>query len=518
MIQMEKDDPFSPLSFGSRPSMGAYWPDTRFIELRTDSCYFERLIGRRPRNRDKTVLSLAASVLHHERVHWQIAHSLSWGLQRSALISMKTTLASIFFRLLAPDELRSVLADRAKGVAPIARAANQDLHIPEEWSSTQHTIAEHAWLCGILTYLVDREAAPLARLRPPEFMLGVVSQYLASGFNPYDVVFADDREFGERAATFKVWATNNEVWSANKLPVQSVEECLALVGQLKYIDSGTAKARQTKSVVEKFRYDIVTGIFGETGHTYSKCFDAAQVAFRQEFDELDTSLLGLICELALDPPLPFDGEGCATAGGWQSFHPALRFSRLLDAAARIDWIGQAKLDNRDAGELNDITWHLLMEAGLERATRPALEGWLRSYDEDNTEWPSQELALEHAQTSIEGRQLLEAYPGLLFDPNRCAGHKEASPFFDLPYVVIGERTHVAERDNEPAYREAGRQIFNAHVARATDNFAFGRGTLNIVGLPTAGGFSAFPGRLHEFFSSAWTVEVPPLELGHHGNA
>ncbi len=414
-MTMESNDPFSPLAFGSRPSFGAYWPDTRFVELRTDSGYFEDLLDRRPRNRDKAVLSLAASVLHHERVHWQIAHSLSWGLQRSALISMKTTLASMFFRSLTPDELRDVLAARSNGAVAISRMADHDLKVAKDWSRTHHPIAEHAWLCAIMTFLLDRGAASLATLRPPEFMLGVVSQYLARGFDPYEVVFSDDNDFGERASTFKSWKKTGEeaeVWNQNTISVQSVEECLALIGQLKYIDCETAPARQTRRMAEQFRQDIHSGVFADAGHPYARCFEAAQKAFRKEFVALDASLLGLICELALNPPLPFDGEGCAKAGDWRSFHPAHRFRRLLNAATRLDWLVRKRLDDQDAAGITNVAAHLLAEAGLERATSPTLDVWLHSHHEDATQWPSQELAWQHAQMSIEGRSMLDAYPAL----------------------------------------------------------------------------------------------------------
>lgn len=511
-IAMESVDPFSPLAFGARPSLACYWPDTRFVELQTDSGYFEKLLGRRPRSRDRTVLSLAASVLHHERVHWQVAHSLSWGLQRSALISMKTTLASLFFRSLTSDELRAVFAARAKGVVPIARTADHDLHVGEDWSGYQHTTAEHAWLCSGLTSLIDRDYAPFARVRPPEFTLGVVSQYLAQGIDPCDVVEGDDREFGERAATFKRWKTRENVWEVQKLAVRSVEECLALIGQLNYVKGQTANARRTKSMVERFQQDIVTGVFGDAGHLYSACFKAAQAAFGCGFDELDLSLLALICELALDPPLPFDGEGCAEVGDWASFHPSLRFGRLLDAASRIDWTRHGPLHDRDGADIAKVATQLLADAGLERARSERLGEWLRGYDDDNTQWPSQELAWQHARTSIEGREMLDAYPGLLFDASRYAAHKSPSTFFDLPYVVINGQTHVLERDDELKFREAGRQTFNAHIARATDNFAFQKKKLQVEGLPTKGGFSVFPQRLHEFFSAAWSVELEPLAL------
>ena len=514
---MDPNDPFGPLAFGSRPSMGAYYPDTRFIGLNTHSQYFEELLGRRPRGRDKTLLGLSSSVLHHERVHWQVAHSLSWGLQRSQLISMKTTLASVFFRSLSPEEIVSALRAQAEDVPPIRRNRQYDLVIRPDWSGTNQTLAEHAWLAAILTYLIDRGAHRLASLRPPEFMLGVVSQYLGRGFDPHVVAFADDQEFGERARTFKSWRRGEDeatIWNDAPLSVQSVEECLALISQLNYIDAETSGARSTRRLRDRFEYDIIASIFAEQGHTYGRCFKAAERAFGHSFDELDRSLLGLICELALDPPLPFDAEGCARGDGWSSFHPALRFERLLSAAARLDWLHDRGLEQFDSSEIADAESHLLVEAKLERATHASIQSWLNGYDEDTTEWPSQELAWQHVQTSIEGRKLLEAYPGLLFDFGRCAHHEGPTPFLDLPYVVIDGRTNVLERGSEPAYRDAGRQIFNGHLTRATDHFAFGQGKLNVVGLPTHvdDGFSIFIERIHEFFSAAWGVDVPPLKV------
>lgn len=514
---MGQADPFAPLAFGSRPSMGAYYPDTRFISLDTHADYFVKLLGRRPRGRDRTLMSLAGSVLHHERVHWQIAHSLSWGIQRSELISMTTTLASVFFRSLGPDDLRSALERRSRGEPPIARTANHDLDVRPDWSVTSLTLAEHAWLSGLLTRMIDLGWHELAALRPPEFMLGVTSQYLARGFDPNVVAFEDDEEFRERARTFKRWQRGDDpatIWADRNLTVQSVEECLALISQLSYIDAETRNARGTRRLVDVFRHDIETGVFGEPGHAYAQCFDAAAAAFGTSFDRLDLSLLGLICELALDPPLPFDREGCALGADWPSFHPALRFDRLLAAAARMDRPASKRLAGQDGPALQDVATELLHEAGLQRASAEAIHGWLAGYDEDTTEWPSQELAFEHVQTAIEGRSILERNPGMLFDFERVGTQESPTPFLDIPYVVIDGHTTVQDPDSEPAYRNAGRQIFNAHVARATDHFAFGSGKLRVEGLPTHhdDGFSGFVDRLHEYFSAAWGMDVPPLGL------
>lgn len=511
------DDPFGPLAFGARPALGAYYPDTRFIGLNTREQYFEQLLGRRPRSRDRTLLSLSGSILHHERVHWQIAHSLSWGLLRSQLVSMKTSLASIFFRSLSPEGIAAALRLHRKGVPPIRRNGQGDLEIMPHWSGTHHTLAEHAWLAGIFPFLIDRSEYRLASLRPPEFMLGVASQYLGRDFDPRAVAFSDDREFGERASTFKSWRREGDegtIWNHAPFSVQSVEECLALIGQLNYIDAETSGARSTRGLIERFKLDILTAISDEADNAYGRCFKAAEKAFGENFDQLDRSLLGLICELALDPPLPFDIGGYAKDCSWSSFHPAHRFGRLLSAAVKLDWLRSRQLVEFDSSELANAESHLLAEAKLERATHVSIQAWLKGYGDDTTEWPSQELAWQHVQTSIDGRRLLETYPGLLFDFGRCANHQGPTAFLDLPYVVIEGRTNVLERGSEPAYRDAGRQIFNGHVARATDYFAFGRGKLEVVGLPTHvdDGFSIFIGRIHEFFNAAWGVDVPPLQV------
>lgn len=516
MKQMETTDPFSPLCFGSRPSFAAYWPDTRFIELRSNCDYFERLLGRKPKPQDKALLQIAGSVVHHERVHWQIAHSLSWGIMRSQLISMKTTLASIFFRTLEPVDLQRELASHGQGIAPIARDPRNDLIIKDHWLNKTHTLAEHAWLCGILVYLIDRGADPLATLRPPDFMVGVTSQYLAGAFDPYSVVFSDDAEFRQRVSTFKRQGDGNEPFPTTGLrpTVQSIEECLALIGQLHFLRSGRVDGYKNLGLTKRFVGDILNGVFAEPNHSYARCFEAARATFKQEFEDLNLALLRLICELSLDPPLPFDDKGVSATWDWSSFHPAHRFTRLLQAAVRIDGLQHKRIDAFDSHELRELSDALLIEARLSRAETVDLLRWLETYDEDTTEWPSQELAWQHVQFSKNGRATIERSPGILFDFARMAPDSDHGPFFDLPYVIVDGQTHTLDVGGEPEYRVAGRQILNGHLSRATDYFAFGRGALDVLGLPTDEGdsFSMFADRLHEFFNSAWHAEIPKIKI------
>jgi hypothetical protein len=114
----------------------------------------------------------------------------------------RTTLASLFFRNLQPDELRAELARQAAGTPPITSTSAHDIVISDHWSPTSHSLAEHAWLLTMLPYVIDYGGIPLSR--PPDFMLGIASQYLGRDFDPVAIVFGeDDAAFQKRVRSFR---------------------------------------------------------------------------------------------------------------------------------------------------------------------------------------------------------------------------------------------------------------------------------------------------------------------------
>ena len=514
-IKINPVDPFTPRCFGSRPSFAAYWPDTRFIELYPHDRYFTELLGREPEEDCDALIASALSVVHHERVHWQVAHSLSWGIFRSSLIALKTTLASLFLRQQTAAELSVIMRRWQLGMPPIAREASHDLRIDAQWSSLLHSTAEHAWICAILPNLLDHNDPALCALRPPEFMLGVVCQYLSNGFDARAVMDLQDQVFEDRVRSYKrctpyhlSFTTDTKMLAS---PI-SIEECLAVISQLSLLHNHQTNDALAIDIAQRFEADLVSSIFGGQQDTYARCFQLAADTFGIEVMALDLSCLGLICELALDPPLPFSPEGESTEWTWQNFHPSHRFQALLAAAKHNLPTGGIRIQDYDGTALSEFAARLLACAGLERSSEHALTRWLSTFDEDTTQWPSEELAYEHTQFSLCGRREISVTPGILFDINRYASSlTQASPFFDLPYVLIDGDAQTADNDEDPALMAFAQHSLNAHLTRATDAYVFGSHQLFVLGLPRqADGYSAYQERLHEFFTAALHVEMPVL--------
>ena len=510
-------DPFAPRSLGSRPSFASYWPDTRFIELRSHDGYFHRLLGRAPTDDDEHLLMLGGSVVHHERVHWQIAHSLTWGVMRSALVNLRTTLASLFFRQMSPSALSEELHRHRNGIASIRRTENFDLVVPDHWSATSHSIAEHAWLLTMLPEIIDYGG--IAPARPPDFMLGIAAQYLGRDFDPVDVLFGDDHtEFHDRVRSFR---QENSVETlkdaeANGFPAIVVEECLAVLAQLIFLDRVEPRSATERKICSRFRDDILGGVFGVGGGIYAPGFHAAARAANCQFEDLNLTALGMVCELALDPPLPFAPDGSAASWTWSNLHPGSRFAKLLRISADRGILTDDQ-SLADPGERLVVEDDLLVFAQMERAEHSRVQQWLATYDEDTTEWPSQELGWQHARTARAGRSEIVRCPGILQDMLGNNDLPDAHTFYDLPFVILDGVTQVDDPESESETRRSGQQILNAHVARMTDHLAFHTGPLHPTGLPTdpEDGFSMFVERAHEFFKSAWGVDVPQMELNRN---
>jgi hypothetical protein len=231
-----------------------------------------------------------------------------------------------------------------------------------------------------------------------------------------------------------------------------------------------------------------------------------------DLGDLDLRAISMICELALDPPLPFMPEGAAADWSWDTLHPGARFRHLLDAAGQVGIFGGdgTAFDNQRM----QLEVDLLARARLRRADHDAVRHWLGTYDEDTTEWPSQELGWQHAQMALLGRTEVTERPGVLQDLSRDAGPPPPHSFYDLPFVLMDGSTEFSDPDAESEARLSGQQILNAHVARMTDHFAFRTGPLMPLGLPTDPDdpFAVFAQKAHEFFASAWGIDVPRIRL------
>lgn len=511
-------DPFSPLSFGSRPGFACYWPDTRFVELYPNSDYFRKLVGRAPADTDLDLVAIAESVVHHEQVHWQVAHCLSWGMMRSALISMKTTLAGLFLRQQDPQALCTLVETRIGGLPPIQRSPEFDLLICPSWSGLLHSTAEHAWACAIFPFFMDRNNVSLASLRPPEFLLGIVSQYLANSFSARDVLETPDQVFQDRVKTFKrdrkfddVLAPSLHDWPSP----QSIEECLAVVSQLMHLNEAVTQGDDLDAIIRAFKTELLDSIFGGQNETYAHCFRCAADALSTRVEDLDFSLLGLVCELALDPPLPFERDGTATDWEWDSFHPTLRFKRLIQKVAEVRKGNWDEIRVLHVDDMCDVASTLLRLARLERASSRDLIQWLQTFDEDTTEWASEELAYDHAQFSIVGRKALDQSPGILHDPARYQPSVPSEElFYTLPYVLIDGHSEVVEETEGPDTMRLSRHALNAYISRATDHLVFGSGSLPLVGLPRSDedGLSRYAHEVHEVFCSSLHADVPKFAL------
>ncbi|WP_428929527.1 hypothetical protein [Marinibacterium sp. SX1] len=507
-------DPFAPRSLGARPSFASYWPDTRFIELRSHDGYFHHLLGRAPTDDDEHLLMLGGSVVHHERVHWQIAHSLTWGVMRSALVNLRTTLASLFFRQMSPSALSEELVRHQNGIASLRRTENFDLVIPDHWSATSHSIAEHAWLLTMLPEIIDYGG--IAPVRPPDFMLGIAAQYLGREFDPVDILFGDDHAgFHNRVRSFRQEGSLEALQDtqANGFPAIVVEECLAVLAQLTFLDRVQTRSVAERNICTQFRADILGGVFGADGGLYAPCFRAAAQAASCQFEDLNLMALGVVCELALDPPLPFAADGSAASWTWSNLHPGSRFAKLLKISVDRGILTDVQT-LADPGERLVVEEDLLVSAQMERAEHSHVQQWLATYDEDTTEWPSQELGWQHARTAHTGRSEIAKCPGVLQDMLGSCDLPEAHTFYDLPFVILDGVTQLDDPESESEALRSGQQILNAHVARMTDHLAFHTGPIHPRGLPTdpEDGFSVFTERAHEFFKSAWGVDVPKMEI------
>ncbi|MCT4607574.1 MAG: hypothetical protein N4A70_00040 [Pelagimonas sp.] len=506
---MEQRSPFDALPIGSRPSFASFWPDTRFVEMRSHDGYFARLLNRTPTNDDEHLLMVGGSIVHHERVHWQIAHSLTWGILRSASVSLRTTLASLFFRNLDRDALLQELKKQASGSAPISMDSEFDICISDTWSATTHTVAEHSWILTMLPYAFDYGGINLTR--PPDFMLGIMSQYLGGAFDPVEVAFGDDDAvFQSRVRGFRN-PKAVEDWSnstTHEVPAMAVEECLAVSAQLIYLEHIDCKTEDERRLVGHFADNIIDGVFGADAGHYPICFTMAQRVSGLPLADINLRVLGLICELALDPPLPFDLGGDAKDYTLHALHPGVRFRVLLDAAlgSRILTINAST----SGSDLQNYAEELLKAAGMTRAQHSDVSSWLATYDEDTTQWPSQELGWHHARTALLGRQEIVRMPGVLQDMFLSGGSPEQNDFYDLPFVLLDGEIQLQDPLSEDEARLAGQQVLNAHVSRMTDQLAFRSGPLQPIGLPSNDNelFGVFAERAHEVLEAAFGVPVP----------
>jgi hypothetical protein len=468
-----------------------------------------RLLERAPTESDEHLLMMGGSVVHHERVHWQIAHSLSWGIMRSACISLRTTLASLFFRNMDRDRLSLELGRQASGHTPIATGAGYDIRIREDWSSGSHTVAEHAWILTMLPHAFDYGGVSLTR--PPDFMLGIMSQYLGGAFDPMAVAFGGaDTSFQARVRSFRnpeavsEWAR----YAADVVPAMAVEECLAVSAQLIFLEHIETGNDLERRFAERFKNDIVEGVFGADAGHYSICFALAQEATGQDLTDLNLRVLGMICELALDPPLPFLPGGVSGDWTFSRLHPGLRFRALLHAAARSGLLTSTTAVR--GSNVQSVAEALLKRAQLTRAKDEDVCTWLATYDEDTTEWPSQELGWQHARTAILCRREVARVPRVLQDLLLSGGSPARHEFYDLPFVLLDGVAQFHDPESDDEARLAGQQVLNGHVSRMTDHLAFRTGVMQPIGLPSVedDAFAVFAERAHEVLEAALGVEIP----------
>ena len=496
-------DPFAPPAFGARPNFAAYYPDTRFIELFPRSKYFAQLSGASPPDSSTDLIHATMSVIQHERIHWQVSHCLSWGMMRSALRSMKTSLSSLFFRAQSIEQLTACLARWKQGTSPIQRQPDHDLVVDPTWSAFEYSVAEHAWLLSILGFLFNHNDDRLSKLRPPDYMLGVACQHLAGQFDCRAVLEAPDDLFKQRVKTFKRTQDDFAVVTASTLPSPlSIEECLAVISQLNYLQDLAQHTAPISDLQTRFVADLRQSLFDGHNETYAHCFRLAAEFHRTEIDALDISTLALICELALDPPLPFEADGSCSHWDWQDFHPSYRFHRLLQTSAT------AKRSARQPGTppTDEYAHFLLTEASLARSQDEVVLPWLASCHEDTTQWPSEEINYEHLQWSRVGREALSKNPDLLIKP----ANTSSSEFEILPYVVVDGSADLAEEATEEEVRQYAEHAFNGYIVRATDALAFGSPRINRGGLPhrRSDVYENYLDGVGEFFSAAFNCQCP----------
>ena len=223
-----------------------------------------------------------------------------------------------------------------KGQPLIGRNDRYDLIIDKAWSGTSHTCADHAWVAAAFGHLIDWNGFLLADARPAEFMLGVIASYFRSDFDVEQVLAEPDIEFIDRVQSFKMAKNFEQVRPSLLVPTIAIEECQAIVAQfLHYSGFQPDEDGRRSRIIEQFHSDIWNAITGDGSAAYAPCFKLFSVM--AEDDDLNDciEMLGLICDLALNPPLPFLRDGTPIRDWhWEDFHPTLRFLRLADTALR----------------------------------------------------------------------------------------------------------------------------------------------------------------------------------------
>ncbi len=527
-----RTDPFQLAPLGSRPSLAAYWPDTTFIELNPAAAYLDMLGQKALELDDSTALdaklAVALSVIQHENIHRWIAHVRSWGILRRLIDIIQLDLMGVFLHSLQPDILTRALKDDCSGRPLLNRASNFDVVIDPAWPGTTHSAAEHAWICTILRSVIDHGHHRLAELRPPEYMYGVLAQYLSAGADVVAVLQEDNAAFQRRVRSFKAWQRPtklflHETHSGDDLfrvintslpSAAAIEECQAVIAQyLYYSGAGDWSGRAGAPIVEAFNQELWQSIAEPHGALYSAGFAHFAMVTGCSFDlsvdprSSSAATLSVICDLALNPPLGFDREGNPAASGWHEVHPSLRFGALCRACTKIPRSKWPDHDDIGAVDYRHFCDSLLDLSSLQTAAPDDLIQLIRltrdTYESRGYYPLKGSLRIFH-DAAVSGFDLVNRHPRLLVDPwgeMAAMGGEPAAPdsFFDPPLLIIDGRPHgdgLSDRDYFT-------HVYGWTIARVVRAMTIDRGAVSFAGLPGDGIDS---GSLREG-ARAWCAET-----------
>ncbi|MFY9640082.1 MAG: hypothetical protein WAK07_04115, partial [Rhodomicrobium sp.] len=482
----QPNDPFLPQPIGSRPALAALWPDTRFVEFYNAKRYLADLRKEMPSFDDigsDPAYQLVLSVQRHETIHWQILHGRSWGLMRALIAAFQPLLATRFIRTLPVPDRERAFARRREGHAILARSG-VDLIINDEWSPGAHSLGEHTWACTAFTKLIDDNLFGFSKARPPEFLMGVLATYLSGRGTVEEIFDEPDGQFQKRVKSFKLKKDFSLYQEHVLFSALAIEECQAVVAQILFYSTlfqeGNAPG---DALIRRFNRELWDTVIADPTGRYQSCFGcfAALAQIEDLLSAID--ILGVICDLSLNPPFPFDANGEPTRDwSWEQFHPTLRFGLLAQAAIKIYKNKWPRLNKMSQGDYASLCEKLLRQSRLRIAAPDAFLKLIEPIGGKAASaqpfFPFSANFRNVCETVKLGVSHLDRSPALLIDPLGPLGEPSVEDrprdAFLYPPFVLSDGEMIRPNDpTEDQERALAHQAFSAYHARLANNAVFG---------------------------------------------
>lgn len=313
-----------------------FWPDTLFVDLSSYPDEYQSFSADQLRVWAEGDLGIfvAAAARTHEQLHWLQTAGTTFGRFLALNRVVTGQLADAILATASRAEITRLSDERRRGKAPAQRNDAGALHHGDRYSLTLQSLFDHWWSTIFLEhYLVDDRRDVLGPV-DPRFMVGLSLRYGMSNDDLRDVFNAPDTRFLE---TTRLYGPRSDAWFApikSKLTVRHIEEAAALAEQhlcnenfareLPGERGAEYMARALQWTLERF-VDRRHSLYTKALHYFSR-----RVAMPNE--ERLFELLLLVCDIALNPPIPDDGSPLAM--DWSDFHPVCRFERLVDALGK----------------------------------------------------------------------------------------------------------------------------------------------------------------------------------------